>query len=122
MATAMAIPNTKTEAVEMAARYKGRYTRAMAKAKVAGEQILQFGVAVGVAAGVGYWMGRDAKKGVDPQWAGLDKEVWIGGGLAVLGLTKLGGESMSGFARAAGTGVLSAWGYNAARTRAIEAA
>lgn len=116
----MAIP-TKTEAIEIASRYKTRYKNAIAKGKKAGEQIMQFGVAVGIAAGIGYYMGDTVKKGGTLQWAGIDKEIWIGGLFTVIGLTGLGGESMSGFSRAAGTGVFSAWGYNAAYKRATEA-
>lgn len=115
----MAIPATKTEAVEQAARYKTRYKNAMAKARKAGEEILQFGVAVGVAAALGYWMGDTEKKGGALQWGGVDKELWIGGILAVLGLTGLGGDTMSGFARAGATGALSLWAGTAARDRAM---
>ncbi len=108
----------KAEAEEAAGRWKTRAQNVAKKVKEGSENVLSVGVAVGAAAAVGYWIG---KKPTETQWMGVDKEIWIGGLLAVVGITGMGGATMSGFARYAGTGVLSAWAYNKAYQKAIEA-
>lgn len=109
---------TRVEAQESAVRWKTRAQNVAKKAKEGAENVLSVGVAVGAAAGVGYWIGKNP---AETQWMGIDKEIWIGGGLAVVGILGLGGSTMSGFARYAGTGVLAAWAYNKAYSKAIEA-
>lgn len=109
---------TKQEAVEAASRWKSRAQNVAKRAKEGAENTLSVGVAVGAAAAVGYWIGKNPD---DTQWMGVDKEIWIGGLLAVIGITGMGGRTMSGFARYAGTGVLAAWAYNKAYAKASEA-
>lgn len=109
---------TRAEAQESAVRWKTRAQNVVKKGKEGAENLLGVGVAVGAAAAVGYYIGRDPE---NTQWMGIDKEIWIGGGLAALGILGLGGKTMSGFARYAGTGVLAAWAYNKAYARAVTA-
>lgn len=113
---AVAMPS-RAEAVESAGRWKTRAQNVAKRAKEGAENVLGVGVAVGAAAAVGYWIGRDPE---NTEWMGVDKEIWIGGILAVLGITGMGGRTMSGFARNAGAGILSAWAYNKAFARAEE--
>lgn len=105
---------SKGEAVKKAKSWRDRFMRVKSKIAESGQNILEFAVGIGAAAGVGYLLGKIETK----QLGGIDLELIIGGGLAIVGLFGLGGATMSGAARAAGTTVLGAWAFNAARAKA----
>ena len=104
------------------------FTAENAAAKAA--DVMELALAGGAAFGVGYWIGQikgtHAVDATDPtedlKMFGLDKDLGVGLGLALVGLTGMGGKKMSGAAKAAGTGVLSYWSGSAGERMAIERA
>ncbi len=112
---------SKTQWRDRALRAKNR---AAAVAKATAEQadrITGFGVAIGAAAGMGYYMAKSQADG--GKWWGMDKEIWVAGGLfllsMVLGARKDRASQMSAhlFLQAA-TGVGSAYAYGVAHQKA----
>ena len=75
-----------------------------------GERFMVTSLTIAGGAGAGYiakkWPGQLLK---------VDKEVWVGGALLVLGLTGLGGNKMSDAALALGGGVIAGYLYNRVR-------
>ncbi|MEE8309322.1 MAG: hypothetical protein V3R34_02890 [Hyphomicrobium sp.] len=112
---------TKTQWRDRALRAKNRAT-AVAKATAEqADRITGFGVALGAAAGMGYYMAKS--QDADGKWWGMDKEIWVSGGLflvsLMLGARKDRASQMSAhlFLQAA-TGVGSAYAYGIAHQKA----
>lgn len=116
MATALKLPTGNRALSEYAARARARATSLYAKAREKTEQAMQFAVGVGIAAAVGYWLGKTD----EDQWFNIDKEIIIGGALAAIGLSGLGGKQMTGVGLAGGATVLGAWAFNKAKAKAEE--
>ncbi len=112
---ALTLPRGRRELEALTVRALSRAKTAAAKAKVYAENVMETGVALGAAAGIGYWLGRP---GADQQYFGIDAELLIGIPLAGYGI--IGRGRMATTARAAGTGILSAWAFNAAGAKAAE--
>jgi len=112
---ALTLPRGRRELEAVAVRALSRAKTAAAKAKQYAENVMETGVALGAAAGIGYWLGRP---GADQQYFGIDAELLIGIPLAGYGI--IGRGNMARTARAAGTGVLAAWAFNAAGAKAAE--
>jgi hypothetical protein len=112
MATSLANVS-KTEAVKLAARYKKQIANIKAKGAEVGENVMVTALTIGAGAGAGYVAAK-----FPGQWVGVDKEIWLGGGLLLLGLTGLGGNKMSDAMLSMGNGVMAAWAYNMVRTKA----
>jgi hypothetical protein len=77
---------------------------------------METALTVGAGAGAGYLSAK-----FPGQWMGVDKELWIGGSLLLLGLTGLGGARMSDAALSLGNGVMAAWAFNMVKTKALAA-
>ena len=112
---------TKTQWRDRALRAKNR-AAAVAKATAdQADRITGFGVALASAAGMGYYMAKSTD--TDGKWWGMDKEIWVAGGLfllsMVLGARKDRASQMSAhlFLQAA-TGVGSAYAYGVAHQKA----
>lgn len=86
--------------------------RVRIKAAVYGEKMLETVVTVGGGAAAGYmsvkWPG---------QWMSIDKEIWVGGGAIIVGLTGLGGARMSDAALSFGNGVMAVWAANLVKAK-----
>lgn len=93
------------------------------------DRVMGFGVAVGAAAGMSYYMARySADK---PEWMGFPKEVWIGLGLLFVGLylgSRKGksAQASAQLALSAATGIASgyaaAWGDTKGEEARLKAA
>jgi len=113
MATASLANVSKKEAVTLAARYKKQLANVKAKGAEIGENIMETALTIGAGAGMGYVAAK-----FPGQWLGVDKELWVGGGMLLLGLTGLGGKKMSDAAMAMGNGVLAAYAFNMVKSKA----
>lgn len=106
----------KDTLVEGMQKLAARARRSQEKIKAKAEDAMQVALGATAAFGVGYYMGTVKRDNPgDPealQIMGLDPDLLIGGSLAAIGLTGMGGKKMSGAALAAGTGVLSLWAGN----------
>ncbi len=120
----MANPETKKQAIEL---YEGAKQRARNMAESMSNQadkITGFAVALGSAAGMGYYMAKSTD--TDGQWWGMDKEVWVAGFAAALSFW-LGGKKdkasklTADLALSVATGVGSAYAYGAAYNKGKEA-
>jgi hypothetical protein len=117
MANTTSLANvSKADALKKAATFKKQLMNLKEKYASSGEAIMETALTVGAGAGMGYVAAK-----FPGDWLGVNKEIWIGGGLLLLGLTGLGGEKMSGAAMSLGNGVLAAWSYNMVRDRAAGA-
>ncbi len=114
---------SKKELAEQYASLKRRMDKTRKQARDEGEDLIRDVITVGTGFGTGWWMGKKyAEAGGDmaseddlkkhQQIAGIDMDLAIGGGLAAVGLMKLGGK-MSDTVRAAGVGALTAWSARA---------
>ncbi len=73
---------TKKEVVDIARRANDR-ARSMARgAADQADKITGFGIALGSAAGMGYYMAKSTD--TDGKWMGVDKEIWVAGISAAL--------------------------------------
>ena len=115
-AKALTSGTSRSAALEQAAKYKKQIANIKAKGAEVGQRVMTTAITIGAGAGAGFYAGKYPGK-----WMNVDKELWIGGVLMGLGLTGLGGDTMSDAALAGGNGVLAAWGYNAAKTKALGA-
>jgi hypothetical protein len=113
MATSLANVS-KQEAVKLAARYKRQIAKIKEKGAAVGENVMVTALTIGAGAGAGYVAAK-----FPGQWVGVDKEIWLGGGLLLLGLTGLGGAKMSDAMLSMGNGVMAAWAYNMVKTKAV---
>jgi hypothetical protein len=104
---------SKKEAVSLAARYKKQIANIKEKGAKVGENVMETALTIGAGAGAGYLAAK-----FPGQWVGVDKEIWFGGGLLLLGLTGLGGPKMSDAMLALGNGVLAAWAYGMVKAKA----
>lgn len=113
MATSLANVS-KQEAVKLAARYKRQIAKIKEQGAQVGENVMVTALTIGAGAGAGYVAAK-----FPGQWVGVDKEIWLGGGLLLLGLTGLGGAKMSDAMLSMGNGVMAAWAYNMVKTKAV---
>ena len=113
MPTASLAKVSKEEAVSLAARYKKQIANIRDKGAKIGENVMETVLTVGAGAGLGYVAAK-----YPGQWMSVDKEIWIGGGFLLLGLTGLGGDKMSDAMLALGNGALAAWAYGAVKAKA----
>ncbi len=111
---------SKTEAIKVAVEQtkkadslKNRFDRMKEKGAEVGENIMGSTLTIGAGAGAGLLAAK-----YPGQWMSVDKEVWIGLGAIVLGLTGLGGPKMSGAMLSIGNGFGAVWAYNALKNRA----
>lgn len=121
---------SKKELAEQYASLKRRMDKSRKDARSEGETLIRDVITVGSGAGVGYLMGsRAASVGAGAseeelaeaqQIAGVDMDLVIGGGLAAVGLMKMGGK-MSDTVRAAGIGALTSWASRLAHEKGLEA-
>lgn len=121
---------SKKELAEQYAGLKRRMDKSRKQARDEGEALIRDVITVGSGAGVGYLMGsRAASAGAGAseeelaeaqQIAGVDMDLVIGGGLAAVGLMKMGGK-MSDTVRAAGIGALTSWASRLAHEKGLEA-
>lgn len=127
---------SKTELAEAYARLKAKGKAQQMKTRKEGEELIRDGITVGSGALVGYLMGqREARANLTPgmtpeaqaeelaktqQVGGVDMDLLIGGGAAVVGLMKLGGK-MSDAVRAVGIGALAEYAGRMAYDKGIEA-
>lgn len=122
---------SKKELAEQYASLKRRMDKSRKDARSEGETLIRDVITVGSGAGVGYLMGsRAASVGgaaaseeelaEAQQIAGVDMDLVIGGGLAAVGLMKMGGK-MSDTVRAAGIGALTSWASRLAHEKGLEA-
>ena len=121
---------SKKELAEQYASLKRRMDKSRKQARDEGEALIRDVITVGAGAGVGYLMGQKyAEAGGDAaseeeiaesqQIAGIDMDLAIGGGLAAVGLMKLGGK-MSDTVRSAGIGALTSWASRVAHEKGVE--
>ncbi len=94
------------------ARFKAKAISAAKKTAEYGEKIMNTGITLGAAAGMGWMAAKYPGK-----WMGAPKEVWVGGTFFILGLTGLGGDKMSDAMLAAGNGIAAAYLYNLVRQK-----
>ena len=113
MATAALANVSKTEAIKKAASWRNKYMKVVEKGAKVGDNVMSTAVTIGAAGAVGYFVGK-----MPGQWLGMDKELWIGGGAMLLGLIGLAGPRASDVLLDAGNGVLAAWTFNLARSKA----
>lgn len=112
---------TKTEWRDRALRAQNRAKNVAKGVAEQADRITGFGVAIGSAAGMGYYMAKSTDG--DGKWWGMDKELWVAGGLFILSLAlgarKDRASQMSShlFLQAA-TGVGSAYAYGVAHQKA----
>ena len=120
---------SKKELAEQYAGLKRRMDKSRKQARDEGEALIRDVITVGSGAGVGYLMGQkeasvaggsDEELAEAQQIAGVDMDLVIGGGLAAVGLMKLGGK-MSDTVRAAGIGALTSWASRLAHEKGLEA-
>jgi len=122
---------SKKELAEQYASLKRRMDKSRKQARDEGETLIRDVITVGSGAGVGYLMGSKAASvggaaageeelAAAQQVAGVDLDLMIGGGLAAVGLMKLGGK-MSDTVRAAGIGALTSWASRLAHEKGLEA-
>jgi len=112
---ALTLPRGRRELEAVAVRALTRAKSAASKAKRYAENVMEAGVAIGAAAGIGYWLGRP---NATLQYFGVDAELIIG--IPLVGYGIIGKGNMAATARAAGSGVIAAWAFNAARAKAQE--
>jgi hypothetical protein len=122
---------SKKELAEQYASLKRRIDKGRKQGREEGEALIRDVITVGAGAGVGYLMGsREANVGAGAseediakaqQIGGVDMDLVIGGGLAVVGLMKMGGK-MSDTVRAAGIGALTSWASRLATEKGLAAA
>lgn len=120
---------SKKELAEQYASLKRRMDKSRKQARDEGEAIIRDVITVGSGAGAGWLMGsRAASAGAGAseeeiadaqQIGGVDMDLAIGGGLAAVGLMKMGGK-MSDTVRAAGIGVLTSWASRLAHEKGLE--
>lgn len=121
---------SKKELAEQYASLKRRMDKSRKQARDEGEALIRDVITVGSGAGVGYLMGQKyAEAGGDAaseeeiaeaqQIAGVDMDLAIGGGLAAVGLMKMGGK-MSDTVRAAGIGALTGWANRVMNEKGVE--
>ena len=106
---------SKTKALQMAASAKRQLARVREEAAEMTGRVMDTGLTVGGGAAAGY---VNAK--FPGQWVGVDKEIWIGGGLALIGLAGMGGAKWNQAVLDLGNGMLAGWAYNAVRTKTLE--
>jgi len=120
---------SKKELAEQYAGLKRRMDKTRKQARDEGETLIRDVITVGSGAGVGYLMGSRAASVAGgseeelaeaQQIAGVDMDLVIGGGLAAVGLMKLGGK-MSDTVRAAGIGALTSWASRLGHEKGLEA-
>jgi hypothetical protein len=85
------------------------------------DKISGFAVAIGSAAGMGYWMAKSTD--TDGQWMGMDKEIWVAGISAAVGFwlgskKDKASQMTANLALSVATGVGSAYAYNLAYEKA----
>jgi len=130
---------SKTELAEQYAKMKNRQQKAAQTAKAEGEALIRDAITVGTGFGVGFVMGRKRQEGLEAagldatqediekeiakaqQIGGIDMDLAIGGGLAAMGLAKLGGK-MSDTVRAAGIGALTSWASRTGHEKGMDGA
>ena len=121
---------SKKELAEQYASLKRRVDKNRKTARDEGETMIRDVITVGTGFGTGYLMGsRAASVGAGAseeelaeaqQIAGVDMDLVIGGGLAAVGLMKMGGK-MSDTVRAAGIGALTSWSSRLGMEKGLEA-
>jgi hypothetical protein len=111
MATSLA-PVSKTNLMKKVASQAKSLQRYRAKAAAVGERVMETGLTVGGGALAGYMAVK-----FPGQWVGVDKEIWVGGGFLVAGLTGIGGSRMSDAALAIGNGMMAVWAANMVRSK-----
>lgn len=129
MAQAKLSEVSKKELADAYSKLKGSIKRKRENEKAKTEQLVADVVTLASAGGLGYYMGRlESEAGVGAseediaekqQLAGIDLDLAIGGGLAVVGLMDMAG-GMSNTVRAAGIGGLSAWAARVGREKGLE--
>jgi hypothetical protein len=113
----MAKPETKKQAIELYEGAKARAKNMAASMSDQADKITGFAVAVGSAAGMGYYMAKSTDS--DGQWWGMDKEIWVTGFAAAIAFW-LGGKKdkastvTANLALSVATGVGSAYAYGVA--------
>jgi len=120
----------KEEVVSGFARMTASLRKSKEVARRKAEDVMEYAISGGASFGVGYWIGttkgEHALSGTDPtedlKIVGVDKDLLIGGALAVMGITGIGGKKASAAASSAGKGVLSYWAGSAGERMAIERA
>ena len=120
---------SKKELAEQYASLKRRMDKSRKQARDEGEALIRDVITVGSGAGVGFLMGKQAagagagaseeEIAEAQQIAGVDMDLAIGGGLAAVGLMKMGGK-MSDTVRAAGIGALTSWASRLAHEKGLE--
>lgn len=78
----MAEPKTKKQALDLARRANARVRSIAAAGAAQADKITGFGIALGSAAGMGYYMAKSTD--LDGKWWGMDKEIWVAGIAAAL--------------------------------------
>ena len=99
-------------AIQTAARYKKQAIKARDEKAKTGARIMGTAFNIGAGAGAGWFAATYPGK-----WVNVDKELFLGGGLMVLGLTGLAGEGMSDAALEMGKGVLAYWAGSMVKTK-----
>ena len=79
------------------------------------DRVISFGVSVGAAVGISYWMARYNADPDKQEWLGWPKELWISGGLLIAGLwvgskKGRGAQMAADLLLSASTGVAAAYG------------
>ena len=111
---------SKTEWRDRAIRAQNRAKKVAEGFAQQSDKLTGFGIALASAGGMGYYMAKSDD--TDGQWWGMDKEVWVTGGLLlismVLGARKDRGSQMTSniFLQAA-TGIGSAYMYGMAHQK-----
>lgn len=129
MAQAKLSEVSKKELADAYSKLKSSIKNKREKEKVKTEQLVSDVVTLASAGGLGYYMGMlESEAGVGAseeeiaekqQIAGIDLDLAVGGGLAIVGLMDLAG-GMSGTVRAAGIGGLAEWAARVGREKGLE--
>jgi len=101
-------------AIQTAARYKKAAIKARDEKAQTGARIMGTAFNIGAGAGAGWFAAKYPGK-----WISVDKELFLGGGLMIVGLTGLGGPGMSDASLEMGKGVLAYWAGNMAKTKTM---
>lgn len=103
---------SKQEAIKEAVSARRSLKNLRDKVAERAGRAMDVGLTLGGAAAAGY---VDAK--FPGMWMNVDKTLWIGGGLVLLGLSGLAGAKASDPLMNLGNGMLSAWLYNLVKAK-----
>ena len=107
-----AVANTRNEAIALAARYKKQIAKMKAAGEKVGSRVMDTGLTIGGGALMGAINGKYPGK-----WMNIDKEIWIGAPMLLVGLTGIFGDKVSDGALSIANGVFALWAGNMVKSK-----